>query len=208
MRESKYYLTHGKMTEIGPEIKRLADSIEIQGSTEETVKQIMRIMADNVSLDTRFDLQNKFRRPAEKIVKDKKRNGCCDSSTLFVTLCRAKGIPAVQIITADMTSMKNGNFREGHFFSGYYSREENDWFFIDSNKTKEYLAENSLRIRRFNPSSKFIDGHFYIFACEKDYSEYDNQSIKIDCKENMFQIHRMVYEEYQRSQKSTDDGLR
>lgn len=77
-------------------------------------------------------------------------------------MIRAKGIPAVQIITANVNALNQGDFTKGHFFSGCFFRETNEWFFIDSNKSSADL-KNVVRLYSFDPNSKFIlDNKYYV----------------------------------------------
>lgn len=189
----EYYLKSGDRTQIGENVLKLASIIDGENS-EEIIKKIMYIMNAKVLMKRDSKSPQKFKRSAEQILQDKLRNGCCDSSTLFVTLCRAKGIPAVQIITANMTALKNGDFSTGHFFSGCYIKEKEYWVWLNSDR--EVTDMSQVTLHRFNPNAEFLDKEDYIFACELDYSDFKIDGIRLNSTENANKIHRKIYEKY------------
>ena len=96
-KENSYYLNSGEKTKIGQNVKKLSEQVNGE-HTSDIINSIMYVMIKNVDFDINSENNccdsKKFKRTAEEIIADGYRNGCCDSSTLFVTLCRAKGIPA------------------------------------------------------------------------------------------------------------------
>ena len=216
-RENAFYLKSGARTEIGPNVRKLAELIHGK-NTGEIVNSIMSVMVDNIKCDTSTEEKThanskdpkKFKRSAEEIITDNYRNGCCDSSTLFVALARAKGIPAAQIITANMADIvKDNDFGSGHFFSAYYNKEKNKWIVIDSHKTDKNLDENKvchgLHKCELLPNMKFLMQKYYIFACTRDYSEFCLNGTKIDSIKNIHKIHKYVYQDYLRKEKLLKD---
>lgn len=194
MLDKEYFLTSGEKTQSGINVKKLASCIEAD-DTKETIKQIMYIMAHKIPLVSNSQSNEKFKRSAEQIIINRNRNGCCDSSTLFVSLCREKGIPAVQIITAKMSALRKGDFSRGHFFSGYFIKESNNWEIIDSNVDKKDLNKG-FKIFDYDPNSEFISEDYYIFAHVRDFSDFEINGIKIDSIKAMNKIHRIIYDEY------------
>lgn len=203
-KENSYYLTSGEKTKIGPNVKKLAKQVNGK-HTSDIINSIMCAIINNVDFDINSENNSedpkKFKRSAEEIVADGYRNGCCDSSTLFVTLCRAKGIPAAQIITVDIKSIENEHdYNVGHFYSAFYNKERNDWVVIDSHKTKNNIDENGicqkLHKKKLLPNMKFVEDKDYIFACVRDYSDFSVGNLKIDSIESMHNIHRCVYQYY------------
>ena len=73
-------------------------------------------------------------------------------------------------------------------------KEKEKWIWLDSDfsgKDKSKLDSDD-----FNPSSKYINKHFYIFGIERDYSEFGMDGIKIDSIPHMIDIHMKVYEKF------------
>ncbi len=203
-KENSYYLISGGKTKIGKNIKKLAEQVNGE-NTSDIINNIMYVIIKNVEFDNNFENncrdQNKFKRTAEEIIEDGYRNGCCDSSTLFVALCRAKGIPAAQIITANIGAIETRqDYGAGHFYSAYYNKEKNTWVVIDSHKNQTDIDENGicqgLHKRELLPGMQFIRNKDYIFACVRDYSEFRIKKLKIDSIENVHKIHRCVYQYY------------
>ena len=94
------YLSSGKRTEITGDIQKVADGI--QGDTEGIIlRKILLWINQNTSRINNGRDERKFKRSADEILKSGERTGCTDSSTLFVAIARAKGIPTMQIITFD-----------------------------------------------------------------------------------------------------------
>lgn len=207
-KENNFYLESGKKTNIGPNVMKLAELVH-GNNTREIINSIMHIIITQIPFDDstsekkKFNSHDskKFKRSAEEIICDKYRNGCCDSSTLFVALCRAKGIPSAQIITVNINAIEErNNFGEGHFFSAYYNKERNHWVVIDTHKKQRDLDNNNichnLHKQELLPDMRFLDNKFYIFACVRDYSEFCINGIRIDSIHNMNLIHRYIYREY------------
>ena len=186
----EYYLEGGSRTKVGENVQKLASLIS-GNSSEETISQIMYIMNAKIPMQRNDRNSKKFKRTAEEIIQDRERNGCCDSSTLFVSLCRAKGIPAVQIITLHIPSAKKKDFSQGHFFSGCYLKEKGEWVWLDSDKKIQNM--NEVRLHKLDPSTNIIDKNYYIFSYEKDYSDFEIDGVHIDSIHNMNEIHRKIY---------------
>ena len=191
----KDFLESGSRTQVGEKINGLIKDIaaHMEGkSTEEVIAEIMEAM-QNVPMERDGRANTKFKRSAEEIATDGFRNGCCDSSTLFVTMCRALAIPAMQIITAKIPALKRGDFSRGHFFSACYIKESNSWKWLDSDK--QIKNKRKVHLHDLDESSSVIDNDYYIFALAKDYADLDFDGLKIDSIESMNKVHRKVYEQ-------------
>ena len=214
-KENSYYLICGEKTKIGQNVKKLAEQVNGE-HTSDIINNIMCVMIKNVDFDINNKNNcrdsNKFKRTAEEIIADGYRNGCCDSSTLFVALCRAKGIPAAQIITANIKAIETKHdYGVGHFYSAYYNKERNDWVVIDSHKIKNDIDKNGichgLKKRELLPNMQFIGDTDFIFACVRDYSEFSIRNLKIDSIESMNEIHRCVYQYYSEKKININENL-
>ena len=196
------YLSGGPKTTVGENIKKLAKQIN-EKNTKDTIESIVKLMDISVPMHRNHKSIKKFKRSAEEIIQDGSRTGCCDSSTLFVSLCRAKGIPAVQIITLNEQALKDGNYLNGHFFAGCYIKEENLWKWLNPdtnettlNKDGTWRVEKKLQLHTFNPNSAYLHPNYLILAIIRDYSEYEFNGIKIDSIENIGKIHKAIYTTY------------
>ncbi len=193
MKDINYYLTSGEKTIINENVEKLASCIHAKSSTD-TIREIMYLMNKRIPMNRNHSDSAKFKRSAEEIISDKSRNGCCDSCTLFTALCRAKGIPTMQVITADMRALKKGDYSRGHFFSACFLKESNEWVWVDSDKDIQDMSE--VQLHRFNPYDEFIDKNYLIFAKTRDYSDFKLSGCRIDSISSMNKIHKMVYEDY------------
>lgn len=194
----EYYLESGNKTQAGENVELIASLIK-GNSSEEIINQIMYIINSKIPMKRDNRNLKKFRRTAEEIIQDRSRNGCCDSSTLFVSLCRAKEIPAVQIISLHIPSAKKNDFSRGHFFSGCYLKEKEEWVWIDSDKEIENIKE--VVLHKWDTKSNIIDKNYYVFACERDYSEFEIDGIHINSIYNMNEIQKKIFERDFKSKK-------
>lgn len=203
-KDNSYYLGSGEKTIIDQNVKTLSEQVN-GNSTDDIINSIMCVIVKNVKFDNTDEKNSndikKFKRSASDIIADGYRNGCCDSSTLFVTLCRAKGIPAAQIITADIGAIESKHdYGVGHFYSAYYNKEKNDWVVIDSHRKQSDIDKNGLCQRlckqKLLPDMKFVRNKDFIFACVRDYSDFSIGNLKIDSIKNMHKIHQCVFQLY------------
>ena len=215
MLDKEYFLTSGTKTELGPNIIKIANSIpdvSPNHNTRDVVKHIMYAYANNIPMIRGKNPEKKFTRTAEDIISDGYRDGCCDSSTLFVALARAKGIPACQLITAKKSAMEKGRFTTGHFFSGFYSEEENKWLVIDTNKTPEEIHDSKFPFHDYEGKDHFFDDNYLLFAIVRDYSDYSIKGPEtgviyhIDSSRSMREIHKLAYKAYLARIKHLADG--
>lgn len=190
------FLSSGDKTFVGRNVKAMASCIH-DGPSRDKIREIMYLMNQRVPLVTNSSTEEKFNRTAEDILQGdlRHRNGCCDSSTLFVALCRAKGIPAMQVITLDLDSVeKKHNFSTGHFFSACFIVEEGDWVWLDSNRRSKSIDD--VTFHPFDRNMDRIDERYLIFAKVRDYSDFELDGLRIDSIPNMIRIHQKVYEKY------------
>ena len=214
MLDKNYFLTSGDRTELGPTVTKIArfiPDVSPEHSTKDVVKSIMYAYAKYIPMRRGIHPERKFKRSAEEIISQGYRDGCCDSSTLFVALCRAKGIPACQVITAKVSAMNDGRFSVGHFFSGFYSSEEDKWYVIDTNKTPQEILNPRFPFHDFNDEGDFFDRDYLVFAVARDYSDYSIRdpetgiTYQIDSSRSMREIHRLAYKRYLSAQKQLLD---
>lgn len=192
------YLEAGEMTQLNDSIIRLAQSVRSTSNaqtTEQIVRKLLVIMNEKTKIlkdpkDTR-----KFKRTAAEILESGERTGCCDSSTLFVALARAAGIPAMQVITLNTDYAKKGITTYGHFFSACYLTDisgNSTWKIIDSN-TEVYHPENVQFLKK-NINDRNITNRYYAFAYANDFREIEIDGLKIDSIPNMAEIQKIAYD--------------
>lgn len=170
------YLKFGSRTVLGEEyLEIVKDCI---GKTDGlTIRNLLVYMHNNTSKakDSNSD-SRKFKRTAEEILSSGEVTGCCDNSTLFVTLARCAGIPAMQVITFDKEKAKNGY---GHYFSACYLKDSNgnyQWMIVDSARKVRYPQD--VVIKRLDLDNRNITTNYYAFAYALDYSELGIDSIQ------------------------------
>lgn len=193
------YLSSGKRTYVSLDIQKVSDMIN--GATSGlVVRNILLWINQNTRRinDGRDD--RKFKRSADEILKSGERTGCCDSSTLFTAIARAKGIPTMQIITFSKAwgeKIDRGEHvgTEGHFYVGCYLRDVNgkgNWTLIDSDKPVNDLRD--VDIRRLDTNSRNISKTRYAFAYTRDYSDIEIDGLKIDSIGSMARVQRLAYD--------------
>jgi len=77
------------------------------------------------------DVKEKWARAADQIIVDGYTTGCSDVALVFVTLCRAVGLPAKIIDTADNDWIDKPNLNRlpGHAYAGFFDGEQ--WVIVD-----------------------------------------------------------------------------
>ena len=210
----EYYLTSGERTKVTPAIQEFADSVS--GVTDEEIAlnllksihknfmtpgQIKRKMEEVTKSEKEAQkLLNlfKFKRSADKILKSGYLTGCCDYSTLYTALARARGIPAMQVITVlDQDGLQNPDSNSvGHYFTAVYIRNKEgkngEWRIIDTARVVRN-DENVCPLKIEDRNIVNQDGdQFYAIAYTRDYSdivvkEQDTER-KINNVKNMVRI--------------------
>lgn len=192
------YLSSGKRTEITENIRSIVN--KITGNTDGlVVRNILLWINQNTKRIHSGRDPRKFKRSADEILKSGERTGCCDSSTLFTAIARAKGIPTMQILTLDKEwgkAMDRGENigTEGHFYVGCFLKDVNgngNWALIDSDTPMKDLRD--LDIRRLNKDNRNISKRRYAFAYTRDYSDIDVEGLKIDSINSMARVQRIAY---------------
>lgn len=195
------YLTSGRRTEITPEIERVADGIT--GNTEGLIVRniIVWINKNTVRINNGNDTR-KFKRSATEILESRERTGCCDSSTLFTAIARAKGISTMQIITFDKAwaeKIEKGEKTDtsGHYYVGCYLHDiegKGRWTLLDPDNPN-ITDIRDVSIKRLDEESRNIDRGRYAFAYVRDYSDIEAFGTKINSIQEMNQVQYLAYRE-------------
>ena len=192
------YLKAGKMTNhLEINVQEVAKKI-IGINTEDIAKEIVIYINKNIPMIRNGKYNMKFNRTASQIIDEKVRNGCCDSSTLFVAIARTLGIPAMQIISFDKVQAKelectNKRITDGHFFAGVFSKEDGKWYLVDPDKISA-KSKDDVDYEILDLNNRNLKARFYAFAYVVDFSEVEINNKKIDSITNMGDIQRDVYE--------------
>lgn len=169
------YLQSGNRTKVTEEIQKIANRINGE-SDGMLVRNILVWMNQNTIRLHNGNDTRKFKRTATDIIQSQDRTGCCDSSTLFTTIARSKGIPTMQIITLGKQWARKVDRGEkcgtsGHYFTACYLKnifKEANWIVIDSDQSVRDVREVKLGL--LNLQNRNIR-NFYAFAYVKDYSD-------------------------------------
>ena len=194
----KKYLESGKMTNhLESNIQEIAQKISGE-TTEEIVRKIVIYMNKNVTMNRLDNDEKKFKRTAEEIVEDGYRNGCSDSSILFIAIARAKGIPTMQIVSfnKNLALELEGTDRkitEGHFWAGVFSKEDKKWYLVDSDANEEKLRNKDFYRKLDLENRNLTKKYHYAFAYVNDFREIELNDMRIDSIENIGKIQRDVY---------------
>lgn len=221
----EYYLTSGERTKVTPAIQEFADAV--QGETDiEIAKELLLRIHRNLMSSTRIieKLKGltktedkarkllslvKFKRSSDEILKSGYLSGCCDYSTLYTALARARGIPAMQVITIlDQNAFQHPNLcNEGHYFTAVYLRDEDGkngaWRIIDTVRGNR-IDENICPLKLEDRNIVNLDGiKFYAIAYARDYSDIvvrdQGKERKIDCTNNMIRIQTEAFKKCDKS---------
>ena len=81
-------------------------------------------------------------RNTQQIIDDNYSSGCTDTALVFITLCRAKGIPTKYVETLKKRWLEDPNAKkiEGHVFAECYIRGK--WYQIDPEMGTIYTRKN------------------------------------------------------------------
>ena len=198
----------GARTEVTKDIEKLVEPLKDEPKNEETVRLLLMLM-DKATLrlgkqgeESRRKAsrdRRKFRRSAQEILESHERTGCCDSSTLFVTMARAIDIPAMQVITYNRTEENNGS---GHYYSAV--NIEDEWRLVDSDVYPRENGKVKIRIMDLPKNSMRVDGDYYAWSYVDDYSNIEIDGRKIDSIENMLGIQ---IDEVNRIEKELEDKI-
>lgn len=183
------YLQFGERTDCNEEIMKIAMNIN-EPTDGLTVRKILLWMNQNTARINNVRDKRKFKRGAMEILESGERTGCCDSSTLFTSIARAKGIPTMQIIC-----INKDTGRDGHFYvASYLKRSGNnsrDWILIDSDAPVKDIRD--VRLSCLDLNDRNISRRRYAYAYTDDYSSVELNGIKIDCIQNMNRLQDNVW---------------
>ena len=119
------YLQTGEQTEVTPAIQKMADLIT-GDSDKEIAENIISWIQDNLEHKD-IDSLAKGSLTAEEIIEKGEFSGCTDFALVFITLARAKGIPAIYVETIQQDFLEKVNAGEkvdspflGHVFADVY----------------------------------------------------------------------------------------
>lgn len=207
------YLKPGKMTAESDKINELLQSKKIKyffytllnrGAKGRVIRELLVLMNTVTKRLNSPGDNRKFKRTAEEILESGERTGCCDSSTVAITLARALEIPAMQIITFDIEKAKESKAKglpinAGHFFTAFYLSDISgnfSWYIVDTDRKAERIED--VELIKMDTSNRIINGKFYAFAYAGDYRDVevktDSEVVTIDSIQNMLKIHEIAYD--------------
>jgi hypothetical protein len=103
-----YFLRAGKQTEMGDSIKKIANLLV--GNNLRLVRNGLIWVKENLRMKDSEDKNQLFRRrTAEEITKSQFITGCTDAALVFISLMRARKIPAVFVETIDKKWLEGKN---------------------------------------------------------------------------------------------------
>lgn len=192
------YLKAGEMTQMEENIVKVAE--QIKGVSEDRIiRNILLWMNENTERLHNVQDPKKFKRTASEILVSGQRTGCCDSSTLFTALARAKGIPAMQVLTWEKQwgdKVRNGeriNSGQGHFFTACSLEEyqgTRKWKILDSDREIEDIRD--FGYMRGSIEDRNIGENQYAFAYVNDFRDVLLGGMQIDSIEHMVAIQKIA----------------
>ena len=193
----EYYLTSGQRTDVTERISEL--SKEALGNTD---LEIAMSMIDVMNEKTEFSRLSgegeltKFQKSADYILKNKLRTSVVDSATLYTALLRARGIPAMQIMTMCVPDAVRDPelFWYGYMYVAAYLKEKDgkgEWQVVDPNigKTRfpwHHFNKLDLENRNIEPSE-------YAYAYTRDYSDIDYLGRKLTSERMYRELQRLFF---------------
>lgn len=182
------YLKFGKRTNFNENIFKIAKNIN-EITDGYIVRKILLWINQNTERQKNLKDGRKFKRSATEILESGERTGCCDSSTLYTVIARAKGIPTMQIICINKDTSKGG-----HFYVASYLKDTNgkgNWILIDSDAPVKDIRD--VRLTTLNLNNRNISNKRYAYAYTDDYSNVELNGIRMDSIENMNKLQEMVW---------------
>lgn len=195
----EYYLTSGPRTEVTPKIKQVA--MRAEGETDEELAiNLLKLMNEVTPYTSKYlEVDPKdFKKSAEEILDEGSRTGSFDSATLYTALLRARGIPAMQIITFNVpAAIKDPQwFRTGYFFVACFLKDKkgnSSWQIIKPHVDNWDIAWNKIGFEPFDLDDRNINNHEYAYAYTRDYSEVNYKGRYINSKQRIFDISRLCF---------------
>lgn len=182
------YLQFGNRTDCSKEIIEIAQSINEPTDGLTVRKILLWINQNTVRIHDEKD-ERKFKRSSTEILESGERTGCCDSSTLFTSIARCKGIPTMQIVT-----INKDTGRDGHFYVASYlvdTEKRGKWILIDTDAPVKDIRD--VRLSSLDLEDRNISSRRYAYAYTDDYSNIELNGIKIDCIQNMNKLQNSVW---------------
>ena len=208
-----YYLEDGDLTKQTEFIKYISSRIE--GDTEgRRIRNLIVWMNRNLPRIHGEKDKRKFRKSAEDIINEKRRTGCSDSALIFTTLCRAMGIPAMQVITFDKDWAEkadrgeDNNTTRGHFYSAVYIKDSDGvarWILVDPDQPAERIED--VRLTTLKVDDRNISRNRYAFAYARDFRDFSVDGRKIDSIENIRYMQIKSYRESDKLDMVNKDGM-
>jgi len=170
----KIWLKEGKQSKITPSIEKLA--FRFSGNDFEKIMDIIKWIDKNLKniKDNKQRLKIFAKRSVDKILKDGFSTGCHDNAVVFVTLCRAVGIPAKYVVGIDKFNPKN----RGHCVAEVYIN--NNWILVDpDSKIINLDIEGSFFYNNYFIIGKGLDSWDVKIKSFKSWKEKSNKLIKL-----------------------------
>lgn len=182
------YLKFGNRTNCNEKIIEIANSINepIDGLTVRKI--LLWINQNTVRIHDEKD-ERKFKRSSTEILESRERTGCCDSSTLFTSIARCKGIPTMQIVT-----INKDTGRDGHFYVASYLKDTEKigrWILIDTDAPIKDIRD--VRLVTLDLNDRNISKRRYAYAYTEDYNNIELDGIRIDSIQNMNKLQNSVW---------------
>lgn len=182
------YLQFGNRTDCSKEIIEIAQSINEPTDGLTVRKILLWINQNTVRIHDEKD-ERKFKRSSTEILESGERTGCCDSSTLFTSIARCKGMPTMQIVT-----INKDTGRDGHFYVASYLKDTEKigrWILIDTDVPIKDIRD--VRLGDLDLDDRNISKRRYAYAYTEDYSNIELDGIRIDSIQNMNKLQNSVW---------------
>lgn len=182
------YLQFGNRTDCSKEIIEIAQSINEPTDGLTVRKILLWINQNTVRIHDEKD-ERKFKRSSTEILESRERTGCCDSSTLFTSIARCKGIPTMQIVT-----INKDTGRDGHFYVASYLKDTEKigrWILIDTDAPIKDIRD--VRLVTLDLNDRNISKRRYAYAYTEDYNNIELDGIRIDSIQNMNKLQNIVW---------------
>ena len=182
------YLQFGNRTDCSKEIIEIAQSINEPTDGLTVRKILLWINQNTVRIHDEKD-ERKFKRSSTEILESRERTGCCDSSTLFTSIARCKGIPTMQIVTINKDTGRDGHFYVASYLKG--TEKIGRWILIDTDVPIKDIRD--VRLGTLDLDDRNISKRRYAYAYTEDYSNIELDGIRIDSIQNMNKLQNIVW---------------
>ena len=182
------YLQFGNRTDCSKEIIEIAQSIN-EPTDGLTVRKILLWINQNIERIHDEKDERKFKRSSTEILESGERTGCCDSSTLFTSIARCKGMPTMQIVTINKDTGRDGHFYVASYLKG--TEKIGRWILIDTDVPIKDIRD--VRLGTLDLDDRNISKRRYAYAYTEDYSNIELDGIRIDSIQNMNKLQNIVW---------------